>query len=109
MNISEINTKLPYLALYRYNSKRIIWQLCRVISTTPIKNKNGYDVLPIRFFDGKESTVYVRDNMTVDSLGQISLKQAPEKWLTREIIKHTDIINEHTRHVDKLINFYYND
>ena len=87
MKLEEIDISKPFLAKYYFNSKKITWQPCRVISKDIVKNKNGFDVIMVKFFDGTTKGLYANTNKTPGSRTIPDIKPMSESWLIKELGK----------------------
>lgn len=90
LELNELEVGRLYLARFRYNSKKITWEPCRVISTQPEKTPNGsFDCIRVEFLDpARESWAYVNmvdgKMLMVDGARDASLKEVDLKWVMRE-------------------------
>ena len=100
LKVEDLQEDETYLALRYFNSKRIIFQPCKVISTIPTKNKNGYLVILVRFLDGTVSeTVYVNKDFELRSNTTCTLKPIGN-WFKKEMKNLQEQINELSRQYD---------
>lgn len=104
LKVSELNKTELYLAMYRFNSKKITWQMCRVINTVINKNKNGYDTIQVLFWDGTVKNILVNAGECVNSIGQLTLKPIGN-WLKNEITKLYAEKNSIQEKITKMENF----
>jgi|GEM_PF-5051487 len=91
IKLSELNETDIFLARRYFNSKRITWQPCKVISTIPTTNEAGYDVIYVRFLDGASKHVFLRrTGECTDNFGDAVLKKVPKNYFQNEIQKLED-------------------
>ncbi len=91
IKLSELNETDIFLARRYFNSKRITWQPCRVISTIPTTNEAGHSVIYVRFLDGVTRHVFLRHTAEcIDNFGDPILKKVPKNYFENEIQKLED-------------------
>lgn len=90
LTLNDLNETGVFLAKRYYNSKRIIWQPCRIISSIPTKNDNGFEIIHVQFLDGVTAKAFVNDNKLCDSRGSLTIQKIDNKWFDNEIKKLED-------------------
>jgi hypothetical protein len=101
IKLEELN-KTDIFLCKRKSSEKTIWDLCRILNTTPVMNSANNPVITVRFLDGLEKQIFVREQECSDNFGELVLKKLPKNYFENETQKLNDTVSELQKKIDML-------